>query len=159
MVTNNIYPRNRWISNSKLVRLYLFLKKKRLKLFSRLLEFVLGTEISCPIPDSLFLPHPYGVIVGGRVQLGNNIVLMHQVTLGGKDPHIGVDECEDQFPILEDGVYVGTGAKVLGNVRIGQWAIVAANAVVIKDVPPYTIVGGIPSKVIGRTAETDRFGL
>lgn len=100
------------------------------------------------VAQAVFLPHPYGVIVGGPVVLGEHVVLMQQVTLGGKDPHLGDADCEDQFPVLEEGVYVGAGAKILGNVRIGQWFIVAANAVVVKDVPPFSIVGGVPAKII-----------
>jgi len=80
--------------------------------------------------------------------LGENVVLMQQVTLGGKNPHLGSAGCDDQFPILEEGVYIGTGAKILGNVTVGAWSIVAANAVVTKDVPPYSIVGGVPAKII-----------
>lgn len=146
------YPRNKWIRNSKLVRCYLFLKRRRLKLLYRPMEFLLGTEIACALPESLFLPHPYGIIVGGPVRLGNYVVLMHQVTLGGKSPHLGDHEYDDQFPVLEEGVYVGAGAKVLGNCTIGEWSIIAANAVVVADVPPYSVAGGIPARVIGQTA-------
>lgn len=145
------YPKNKWIGNSRLVLFYLSLKRLRLKVLYRPMEVFLGSEIYCQIPDHLFLPHPYGIIVGRYVKLGDNVVLMQQVTLGGKDPHLGDKGCEDQFPVLEDGVYVGAGAKILGNVRIGEWSIVAANAVVVKDVPPYSIVGGVPAKVIGST--------
>ncbi len=143
-----IYPKNKWILNSRIADLYFWMLRWKIKPVSRVLEWVLGTEIRCPLPRHLFLPHPYGVIVGGPVVLGENVVLMQQVTLGGKDPHLGEAECDDQFPVLEEGVYVGAGAKILGNVRIGQWAIVAANAVVVKDVPPFSIAGGVPAKII-----------
>jgi serine O-acetyltransferase len=143
-----LYPKNKWIANSRIVDIYLCLLRWKIKPVSRVLEWMLGTEIRCPLPHRLFLPHPYGVIVGGPVVLGENVVLMQQVTLGGKDPHLGEAACDDQFPILEEGVYVGAGAKILGNVRIGQWAIIAANAVVVKDVPPFSVVGGVPAKII-----------
>ena len=148
MKGNAIYPKNKWISNSRLTRIYIFMLRKKWKLLYRPIELVLGCEIRCLIPETLFLPHPYGIIVGGRVILQKDVVLMHQVTLGGKDPHLGEQECDEQFPVLEEGVYVGAGAKILGNVRVGKWSIVAANAVVVKDVPSYSLVAGIPGKVI-----------
>lgn len=76
------------------------------------------------------------------MRLSNNVVLMQQVTLGGKNPHLGMETCDDQFPVLEEGVYVGAGAKILGNVTVGKWAIVAANTVVTKDVPAHATVVG-----------------
>jgi serine O-acetyltransferase len=142
------YPKNKWISNSKLVLVYLFFLRKKWKAFYRPIELLLGSEIRCPLPERLFLPHPYGIIVGSHVRLGENVVLMHQVTLGGKDPHLGDVDCEGQFPTLEEGVYVGAGAKILGNVTVGRWSIVAANSVVVKSMPAGSLVAGVPGRVV-----------
>lgn len=68
---------------------------------------------------------------------------MQQVTLGGKDPWCMETDRRGLYPILEEGVYVGAGAKILGPATIGAWSIVGANAVVTKSVPPYSTVLGI----------------
>lgn len=143
-----VYPRNKWVINSRIADLYFFLLRVRLKPLSRIVEWLLGTEIRCPLPKTLFLPHPYGIIVGRHVVLHENVVLMQQVTLGGNNPHLGDAGSEDQYPVVEEGAYIGAGAKVLGHVHVGAWAIVAANAVVVKDVPDRCVVGGVPAKVI-----------
>src|SRR5690606_21692790 len=76
------------------------------------------------------------IIIHTDVQVGRRVAIMQQVTLGGKD--WGINEA----PIIEDDVYIGAGAKVLGAVRVGRGAIVGAKAVVTRDVPPYcTVVG------------------
>lgn len=136
------HPINPWISNGYLVDLYLLTLRKKHRLMRRLIETVLNTEIDCPLPEKLFLPHPYGIIVGTTSRIGENVTLMHQVTLGGKDPWCTDSDLSDDYPSLASGVYVGAGAKILGPVKIGEWAMVGANAVVTKDVPPmHTVVG------------------
>jgi serine O-acetyltransferase len=131
------HPRNIYISNSSVASLYLELQRKRVPILSRLLGLLLGTEINCYIPARLFLPHPYGIIVGSRTILEDDVVLMHQVTLGGKDPHWGSRTLESAFPIIRRGAYVGAGAKILGHVEIGEFAIVGANSVITKNVGPH----------------------
>ena len=127
------YPKNRWISNGALACLYLWSERHRVPLLRPALSILLGTQIPCPLPERLFLPHPFGIIVSAGAELGNNVVLMQQVTLGGKDPHFDEPVLDGRyFPKLKEGVYVGAGAKILGPVTIGEWAIVGANAVVTK---------------------------
>ena len=75
-------------------------------------------------------------MVGSHVRIGNHVVIGHQVTLGGKDLKI------DRMPIIEDGVYLGAGCKVLGMVTIGRGVTVGANAVVTRDVPAGCVVVG-----------------
>ena len=150
------HPINKWISNGFLVDLYLASLRKKQRLLRRLIETVLNTEIDCPIPEKLFLPHPYGIIVGTTSRLGECVTLMHQVTLGGRDPWCQIDDLAEEYPSLADGVYVGAGAKILGPVKIGRWAMVGANAVVTKDIPPmHTVVGN--NHLIAPTDERIRF--
>ena len=137
------YPKNRWISNGDIADFYLWAERHRIPVLRQLLQILLGTQILCPIPEMLFLPHPFGIIVGPSSELGNNVVLMQQVTLGGNDPYFNEPVLDDRvFPKLKEGVYVGAGAKILGPVTIGEWAIVGANAVVTRDVPPGARVVG-----------------
>lgn len=88
------------------------------------------------------MPHPYGIIVGKFSEIGNDVTLMQQVTLGGKNPWCAEEDVRGEFPKLKEGVYVGAGARVLGGIEVGEWAIIGANAVVTKDVPAgATVVG------------------
>ena len=114
----------------------LYFCRKKTPWIARMFRILLHSDIYCRLPSPVLLPHPYGVIIHGHTVIGRRVTLMQQVTLGGKD--LGVNRA----PILEDDVYVGAGAKVLGAVRLGRGAIVGANAVITKDVPPYcTVVG------------------
>lgn len=129
------HPKNPWISNGRLIDLYLWARRKGWKLIHKPIGLLLNTDIDCPLPERLFLPHPFGIIVGTTSKLANDVTLMQQVTLGGKDPWCIDTDLSDDYPTLEEGVYVGAGAKILGPVTIGKWAIIGANAVITKDVP------------------------
>lgn len=87
------------------------------------------------LPKTVFLPHPQGIVIHSQTQIGRDVVIGHQVTLGGRGVSPGA-------PIIEDGVYIGAGAKILGRVTVGRGVTVGANAVVTKDVPAgATVVG------------------
>jgi serine O-acetyltransferase len=102
---------------------------------SRLFGYYLGCDIGLALPRSVFLPHPMGIVIHSGTRIGDNVVIGHQVTLGGRD-------FTNAAPQVEEGVYIGAGAKILGGVRIGRGATVGANAVVTKDVPAgATVVG------------------
>lgn len=97
---------------------------------------MLGSEVNCKLSKNLVLPHPYGIFIHRDCKIEENVVIMQQVTLGIKDlqsngvPHIG------------QGCYIGAGAKILGDVKIGQNVRVEANAVVTRDVPSNATVVG-----------------
>lgn len=122
---------------------------------SQVTRFFTGIEIhpAARIGSGLFIDHGMGLVIGETSQIGNNVTLFHGVTLGGVSSHKG-----KRHPTLEDGVVVGTGAKVLGAITIGECSRVGANAVVIKDVPRDSVVVGVPGKVVEkkehREAET-----
>ena len=130
------HPKNPHIRNGRLSRWLIHFSRKPEHLWTRLLAFFAGCEFGVSLPPTTFLPHPQGIVVGSRVQLGKNVVIGHQVTLGGRDRNI------DHMPVIEDGVYLGAGCKVLGKVVVGRGAIVGANAVVTKDVPAGAVVVG-----------------
>jgi len=98
--------------------------------------------------QGLELPHPNGVIVHPDAYVSDGCCLMQQVTLGTK----GLSSDDNGAPYLETGVFVGAGAKVLGKITIGANSVIGANAVVLHDVPPGSIVVGIPARVIGKEA-------
>jgi serine O-acetyltransferase len=85
------------------------------------------------------LVHATGVVINGRVRGGADVKIEHQVTIGAE---------RRESPTLGDDVFVGAGAKVIGPVSIGSGARVGANAVVVKDVPSYSTVVGIPARVV-----------
>jgi serine O-acetyltransferase len=76
--------------------------------------------------------------------VGDNVSMLHSVTLGGTGKEDG-----DRHPKIGDGVMIGAGAKVLGNIRVGDCSRIAAGSVVLHDVPDCTTVAGVPAKVIG----------
>jgi serine acetyltransferase/thymidylate kinase len=117
-------------------RWLLFFCRHRIPLLSKLTRLVFNSDIYCVVPRDLYLPHPYGIVIHSQTRLGKGVTVMQQATLGGKDLNHNV------APIVEDDAYIGAGARVLGAVRIGMGAIVGANAVVTKDIPPYTTVVG-----------------
>ena len=116
-------------------RMLIFLSRHRVPFVSRLFMYFLGCDIGPGLPKSVFLPHPMGIVIHTGARFGEDVVIGHQVTLGGRDLTTGA-------PQVEAGVYIGAGAKILGAVRIGRGATVGANAVVTKDVPAgATVVG------------------
>ncbi len=129
------HPKNYGISNPLAARILIFLTRHRVPLVSRLCMYLLGCDIGMALPETVFLPHPLGIVIHRGCRIGKDVVIGHQVTLGARD-------LTAASPSLEDGVYVGAGAKILGGVVIGRGATVGANAVVTKDVPAgATVVG------------------
>jgi len=122
---------------------------------SQVARFFTGIEIhpAAKIGKGLFIDHGMGLVIGETTEIGDNVTLFHGVTLGGVSSHKG-----KRHPTLEDGVVVGTGAKILGAITIGECSRVGANAVVIKDVPRDSVVVGVPGRVVEkkvhRQAET-----
>ncbi len=92
----------------------------------------------------IFLDHATGVVIGETAVLGDNVSIMQSVTLGGTGKEGG-----DRHPKIGDGVLIGSGAKVLGNIPVGECSRVAAGSLVIKPVPEKVTVAGIPAKVVG----------
>jgi len=131
-----VHPKNPHIRNGQLSRWLILCSRKPRHPIAKVFTFLAGCEFGVPLPDSTFLPHPQGIVVGSRVQLGDGVVIGQQVTLGGRDLEI------DHMPNIHDGVYLGAGCKVLGQVVVGKGATVGANAVVTKDVPPGAVVVG-----------------
>ncbi|HEY8964651.1 MAG TPA: serine O-acetyltransferase [Alphaproteobacteria bacterium] len=127
------------------------------KLFARAIsQFVrwtTGIEIhpAAKIGKRLFIDHGMGIVIGETAELGDDVVLYQNVTLGGTALHKG-----KRHPTLQNGVIVGAGAAVLGAIVIGENARVGANAVVLADVPPTATVVGVPAHVVSKKAADEK---
>src|SRR5512133_1939751 len=97
------------------------------------------------IGRGIFLDHATGLVVGETAVIEDDVSLLHDVTLGGTGKEAG-----DRHPKIRRGVLIGAGAKILGNIEIGQCARIAAGSVVLKSVPHNTTVAGVPARVIGQ---------
>ncbi len=95
----------------------------------------------------ILLDHATGFVAGETAVVGDNVSFLHEVTLGGTGKARG-----DRHPKIRSGVLIGAGAKILGNITVGEGAKIGAGSVVLKDVAPHTSVAGVPAVVIGRTS-------
>jgi serine O-acetyltransferase len=113
-------------------------------------RFLTGIEIhpGAKVGPGFFIDHGMGIVIGETAEVAANVTLYHGVTLGGTSWKKG-----KRHPTLEDDVVVGAGAKILGPIRIGARTRVGANAVVVKDVPPDSVVVGIPGRITHRHGE------
>lgn len=97
-----------------------------------------------PFGTGIFLDHATGLVVGATAEIGDDVSLLQDVTLGGTGKGLG-----DRHPKIRHGVLIGAGAKVLGNIEVGHCSRVAAGSVVLQPVPPKTTVAGVPARVVG----------
>jgi serine O-acetyltransferase len=129
-----------------------WLWERGLKLLARWLSHVTrfwtGIEIhpGAQIGKGFFIDHGMGVVIGETATIGNYVTLYHGVTLGGTSLAKG-----KRHPTIEDEVTIGAGAKILGNITIGAHSRIGANAVVVKSVPPNSVVVGVPGQVVMRS--------
>jgi len=96
------------------------------------------------IGRGIMIDHAHSIVIGETAVVGDNVSMLHSVTLGGT----GKEE-EDRHPKIGDGVLIGAGAKVLGNITIGHCSRIAAGSVVLEDVPPKKTVAGVPARIVG----------
>ncbi|SFD49903.1 serine O-acetyltransferase [Roseivivax sediminis] len=107
---------------------------------------VFGVDIhpAAKIGRGIMIDHAHSIVIGETAVVGDNVSMLHSVTLGGT----GKEE-EDRHPKIGDGVLIGAGAKVLGNIRVGNCSRVAAGSVVLEEVPPCKTVAGVPARIVG----------
>ena len=115
------------------------------RLVSNFCRFLTGIEIhpGAKIGDGLFIDHGTGIVIGETAEIGKNVTLYQGVTLGGTGKEKG-----KRHPTIGNNVVVATGAKVLGSFKVGDHAKIAAGSVVLKEVPPYATVVGIPGRIV-----------
>jgi serine O-acetyltransferase len=100
------------------------------------------------IGGGLALTHGWGLVVNSKVRIGNNVTLFHGVTLGRRDRISREGERLIEYPVLEDEVWVGPHAIIVGGITIGRGSRIAGGAFVTESVPPYSVVSGNPAKVV-----------
>jgi len=106
--------------------------------------FAIDIHPAAEIGRGIFIDHGHAIVIGETARVGNDVSMLHGVTLGGT----GKDS-EDRHPKIGDGVLIGAGAKILGNIRVGNCARVAAGSVVISEVPAKKTVAGVPARIVG----------
>ena len=132
-------------------RLARWLWQRKLRLLGRLVShlgrFLTGIEIhpGAKIGPGFFIDHGLGTVIGETAEIGAEVTLYHNVTLGGVSM-----KKEKRHPTVEDHVVIGAGAQVLGPIRIGARSRIGANSVVVKDVPCDSVVVGVPGRVRSR---------
>jgi len=134
-----IYRVAHWLWNEKRVPLALYLQNRSSELF--------GVDVhpAAKIGKGIMFDHATGVVVGETAIIEDNVSLLQGVTLGGTGK-----DCGDRHPKIRQGVMIGAGAKVLGNIEIGTGAKVGAGSVVLEPVPAHTTVAGVPARIVGR---------
>ena len=115
------------------------------RLISQITRFLTGIEIhpGAKIGRRFFIDHGMGVVIGETAEIGDDVMMYHQVTLGGTGK-----ECGKRHPTVKNGVTIAAGAKILGAITIGENAKIGANSVVLKNVPANATVVGIPARIV-----------
>ena len=106
--------------------------------------FAVDIHPNARIGRGIFMDHATGIVIGETAVVDDDVSMLHGVTLGGTGK-----EHEDRHPKIRRGVLLGAGAKVLGNIEVGEYSRVAAGSVVLKPVPPNCTVAGVPAKEVG----------
>ncbi len=114
--------------------------------FQNRISTVFGVDIhpAAKIGHGIMIDHATGVVIGETCVIGNNVSIMQEVTLGGTGKVHG-----DRHPKVADGVLISCGAKILGNIHIGEGAKIGAGSVVLKDIPAHSTAAGVPAKLVG----------
>jgi serine O-acetyltransferase len=107
---------------------------------------VFGVDIhpAARMGHGIMIDHAHSIVIGETAVVGNNVSMLHSVTLGGTGKEDG-----DRHPKIGDGVLIGAGAAVLGNIRVGHCSRIAAGSVVLEEVPPCKTVAGVPAHIVG----------
>ena len=122
------------------------------RIISQIIRFFTGIEIhpGAKIGKNLFIDHGMGVVIGETSEVGDNVTIYHNVTLGGSSPSIDSERQrhEKRHPTIGNDVVIGSGAQIIGPIKVGNNSRIAANAVVVKDVPEIATMVGIPARAV-----------
>jgi serine O-acetyltransferase len=135
-LTTHRFAHELWRQGRKDFALYLQSQSSRI--------FAVDIHPAAPIGRGILIDHGTGIVIGETAAIGDNVSILQNVTLGGNGKEIG-----DRHPKIGDNVLLAAGAKVLGNIRVGNCSRVAAGSVVLQDVPPNKTVAGVPARIVG----------
>ena len=107
-------------------------------------QFGVDIHPAAVVGRGIMIDHAHSIVIGETAVVGDNVSMLHSVTLGGTGKEDG-----DRHPKIGNGVMIGAGAKVLGNIHVGHCSRIAAGSVVLQDVPHNTTVAGVPARVVG----------
>ena len=107
--------------------------------------FAVDIHPAARIGAGILMDHATSIVIGETSVIEDNVSILHEVTLGGTGKESG-----DRHPKVRQGVLIGAGAKILGNVEIGEWAKIGAGSVVLDPVPPHSTVAGVPARIVAR---------
>jgi serine O-acetyltransferase len=133
-----------WLWTQERQSLALFLQNRISQVFA------VDIHPAARIGQGILIDHGTGVVIGETAVVENDVSMLHDVTLGGTGKETG-----DRHPKVREGVLIGTGAKILGNVEIGAGAKIGAGSVVLSPVPPHCTVAGVPAKVVGKPCDQE----
>lgn len=135
------YRSAHWLINNGRRGMALYLQNRASEVFQ--------TDIhpAAQIGQGIFIDHATGVVIGETAVVGDDVSMLHGVTLGGSGKEDG-----DRHPKIGNGVLISVGAKVLGNIRVGDCAKIGGGSVVLTDVPAYTTAVGVPAKIVGKVS-------
>jgi len=112
--------------------------------------FAVDIHPAARIGSGILLDHATSFVAGETAVIENDVSILHEVTLGGTGKERG-----DRHPKIRHGVLIGAGAKLLGNIEIGEGAKIGAGSVVLNDVPPHSTAVGVPARVVGQATEAE----
>jgi len=139
-----IYRIAHWLWSNDRKSLALYLQNRVSEIFA------VDIHPAAQIGGGIMIDHATGLVVGETTVIGDNVSMLHSVTLGGTGAQAG-----DRHPKIHCGVLIAAGAKILGNIEVGEGAKIGAGSLVLDPVPAHTTVAGVPAKVVGRPAEAE----
>jgi len=116
--------------------------------------YALDIHPAAKIGCGILIDHGTSIVIGETAVIEDDVSMLHEVTLGGTGK-----ECGDRHPKVRKGVLIGSGAKILGNIEIGEGARIGAGSVVLNSVPPHSTVVGVPAKVVGIERKVPAFDM
>ena len=139
-----IYRIANWLWRNDRKHLALYLQNRVSEIFA------VDIHPAAQIGSGIMVDHATGLVVGETTVIGDNVSMLHSVTLGGTGAQAG-----DRHPKIHCGVLIAAGAKILGNIDVGEGAKIGAGSLVLEPVPAHTTVAGVPAKIVGHPTEAE----